>query len=123
MFIPCISSWVFNYTHPIHQSLFNNFTFSILISTDNTIFLLSISKRSRSFPLLFPFPFVPIFLPFRFSHSSHFTSKIYQSNFIIFPTFLPVSIFLLSIVNSCFLRSAKLFFPQFFDSSSFTVLL
>ena len=43
----------FPYTSPIHRSPVDNFTFSFIIPTDNTFVLLSISKPTRSFPLLF----------------------------------------------------------------------
>ena len=54
MFTPCIPFRVFTYTPLIHRSPFNNFTFLFLIPTENTIFLLSISKPSHSFSLVFP---------------------------------------------------------------------
>ena len=88
----------FPYTSPIHRSPVDNFTFSFIIPTDNTFVLLSISKPTRSFPLLFLviqvfliLLSVPFSSPFYVPRPSPFTSKIYQFNFITFPFLIPHS--------------------------------
>ena len=91
MFIPCIPFRVVTYTLLIHRSPFSNFTFSFLIPTGNTVFLLFISKIWLFSTFISCYSSIPYFaLCFLFSHSVFYTFPNSLPKFTKSTSYLPI---------------------------------